>query len=246
MKRRRHETRGRILFPLFVALIIGGIAGWYLRDRLPPAYSREVADLASPPRAAPAATTGTVDAPPAITPSAGGSLPASSRNTETVPVPEVPPPTIGADPVAELRRHALRLPLDDVDVEKMKSAFAERRDRGARPHEAADLMAPRMTPVLAVESGRIARLFLSKAGGTTIYQFDPTERYCYYYAHLQQYAPGLAEGQMVKAGDIIGFVGSSGNASPDAPHLHFAIFKLTDAKRWWEGTPIDPYLVFRK
>ena len=77
-------------------------------------------------------------------------------------------------------------------------------------------------------------------------EVDPSERYCYYYAHLQQYANGLSEGEMVKTGEVIGYVGSSGNAVPDAPHLHFAIFKLTAARHWWEGTPIDPYPVFKK
>ena len=103
----------------------------------------------------------------------------------------------------------------------------------------------RNTPVRAVESGRIARLFFSKAGGITIYQFDPTERFCYYYAHLERYAEGLREGQRVQKGQVIGYVGTSGNAPEDTPHLHFAIFRLTAEKHWWEGTPIDPYDILR-
>jgi peptidoglycan LD-endopeptidase LytH len=107
--------------------------------------------------------------------------------------------------------------------------------------EALDILAPRNTPVKAVEGGRIARLFSSKAGGITIYQFDPSEQYCYYYAHLERYADGLAEGAKIQKGQVIGYVGTSGNAPKDTPHLHFAIFKLTAERRWWEGTPIDPY-----
>ena len=96
----------------------------------------------------------------------------------------------------------------------------------------------------AVEDGHIQKLFTSKAGGLTIYQFDPTGTFTYYYAHLDRYADGLGEGQLVKRGDVIGYVGSTGNASPDAPHLHFAIFRLGPEKQWWKGEPINPYLVF--
>ena len=102
-------------------------------------------------------------------------------------------------------------------------------------------MAPRGTPVLAVDSGTIRKLFTSKAGGFTVYQFDNDELYCYYYAHLDRYAEGLTEGKPVQRGDLIGYVGSSGNAKPDAPHLHFAIFLLGPGKRWWEGKAINPY-----
>jgi murein DD-endopeptidase MepM/ murein hydrolase activator NlpD len=85
------------------------------------------------------------------------------------------------------------------------------------------------------------KLFLSKPGGLTVYQFDRSQTYCYYYAHLDRYAPGLKEGAFLRKGEILGYVGSTGNASPDAPHLHFAIFKLRPERHWWEGTPIDPY-----
>jgi murein DD-endopeptidase MepM/ murein hydrolase activator NlpD len=126
-----------------------------------------------------------------------------------------------------------------VNPDNLVRSFADA--RGGRKHEALDILAPRNTPVKAVEDGRIARLFSSKAGGITIYQFDPSEQFCYYYAHLERYAEGLAEGDAVRKGQVIGYVGTSGNAPTDTPHLHFAIFQLTAAKRWWEGTPIDPY-----
>ncbi len=109
------------------------------------------------------------------------------------------------------------------------------------PHEAIDIMALRGTPVHAAVSGFIRKLFLSKPGGKTIYQFDETEAYCYYYAHLDAYAAGLREGMRVERGEIIGFVGSSGNADPNAPHLHFAILELGREKQWWKGRAIDPY-----
>jgi murein DD-endopeptidase MepM/ murein hydrolase activator NlpD len=150
-----------------------------------------------------------------------------------------------ADPIAELRGLRLRVPVDGVRIDSMKGSFAERRGGGARPHEAVEILAPRHTPVRAVEDGTIARLFTSKAGGLTIYQFDSKERFCFYYAHLDRYADGIREGQDVRAGDTIGFVGTSGNAPPSTPHLHFAIFELTPDRHWWEGRAVDPYLVFR-
>jgi murein DD-endopeptidase MepM/ murein hydrolase activator NlpD len=126
----------------------------------------------------------------------------------------------------------------------LRDSFHETRG-STRQHEAIDIMTPRNTPIVAVEDGTIARLFESKAGGTTIYQFDPSNRYVYYYAHLERYADGLAEGNVVRRGQVVGFAGTSGNASQDAPHLHFAIFRLTDKKQWWQGSPIDPYDVLK-
>ena len=153
-------------------------------------------------------------------------------------------PRLGPDPMADLRARDLLVPVRGIDRAALSSSFDEARG-GSRRHEAMDILAPRHTPVIAVEGGTIARLFSSDRGGLTIYQFDPTDAYVYYYAHLQRYADGLKEGAAVQPGQVIGYVGSSGNAPPDTPHLHFAIFKLTEKKRWWEGAPIDPYPVLR-
>ena len=144
----------------------------------------------------------------------------------------------------ELEDRNLGMPVEGIAPEQLTRQFDQPRG-GSRRHEAIDILAPRNTPVKAVENGRIARLFTSKAGGIAIYQFDPTERFCYYYAHLESYAPGLKEGDAVKKGQVIGYVGTSGNAPKETPHLHFAIFRLTAEKRWWEGTPIDPFDVLR-
>ena len=108
-------------------------------------------------------------------------------------------------------------------------------------HEAIDIVEPRGTPVRAVVSGTIRKLFLSKPGGNTIYQFDEMGVYCYYYEHLERYMGGLSEGMRVARGDVIGFVGSTGNADPSAPHLHFAVFELGPEKLWWKGTAVNPY-----
>ena len=146
-----------------------------------------------------------------------------------------------AGEIVALRGRDLKLPVDGVDRKDLRNTFSEA--RGSRTHEALDILSPRGTKVRAVEDGRVQKLFTSKAGGLTIYEFDPTQTFAYYYAHLDRYEDGLREGQMVKRGDVIGYVGSTGNASPDAPHLHFAIFRLGPEKQWWKGEPINPYLV---
>jgi peptidoglycan LD-endopeptidase LytH len=158
--------------------------------------------------------------------------------------PAEPATSITAAPPAALADRSLEIPVEGVKPEQLVRSFEEQRS-GRRSHEAIDILAPRNTPVKAVENGKIARLFESKAGGNTIYQFDPTGQFCYYYAHLERYAAGLHEGDTVEKGQVIGYVGTSGNAPPGTPHLHFAIFKLTADKHWWEGTPIDPYDILR-
>ena len=146
--------------------------------------------------------------------------------------------------VDELKTRALTIPVQGIQSRDIVSNYDD--DRGSdRKHEALDILSPRGTPILAVEDGRIAKLFTSARGGLTIYHFDPAERYCYYYAHLDRYADDLKEGQSVTRGQIIGYVGTSGNAPPNTPHLHFAIFQLGSEKKWWDGTPLDPALVVR-
>ena len=102
-------------------------------------------------------------------------------------------------------------------------------------------MAPRGTPVLAVADGKIEKLFDSKQGGLTLYQFDRTGTFAYYYAHLDRYAAGMVEGRQLERGEVLGYVGGTGNADPAGPHLHFAIFVLGPEKHWWQGTAINPY-----
>ena len=132
-----------------------------------------------------------------------------------------------ASPIAGLRRSELRDSFEETH-------FGHR-------HEAIDIMAPRGTPVRAVADGVIAKLLENKAGGNTIYEFDAGGSYTYYYAHLDHYAEGLAEGAKVRQGEIIAYVGSTGNASPEAPHLHFGISVAGPEHKWSGGTPIDPY-----
>lgn len=149
-----------------------------------------------------------------------------------------------ADFSALLKRRRLEMPVQGVPRGALRDTFDDRR-AAVRKHEAIDIVAPHGTPVVAVENGRIAKLFTSVAGGLTVYVFDESEMFSYYYAHLQRYAPGLREGQTVRRGELIGYVGSTGNASDDAPHLHFAIFHLNSERQWWKGDPINPFPVLR-
>jgi murein DD-endopeptidase MepM/ murein hydrolase activator NlpD len=175
--------------------------------------------------------------------STGPHPPARSLATSSIPF-SPPMSHVDADPLSELRSRQLELPVRGALRRDLHDSFSDTR-RWFHSHEAIDILAPRNTPVLAVEDGTIARLFESKAGGTTVYQFDPTNRYAYYYAHLERYADGLSEGDHVQRGQVLGYVGTSGNAPAGTPHLHFAVFRLTDKQQWWQGTPINPYDVFK-
>ena len=150
-------------------------------------------------------------------------------------------PPVAAAAKAPTEPPALLLPVQGVAASDLRDTFDDGRDGDKRGHEAIDIIAPRGTPVLAADDGRIAKLFLSEPGGITVYQFDPSGQFAYYYAHLDRYADGLAEGQTVRRGAVLGYVGTSGNASPDAPHLHFALFRLGPEKQWWKGEPINPF-----
>lgn len=134
---------------------------------------------------------------------------------------------------------ALRIPVEGV----ASSALIDTYDapRGSRSHEALDIMAPTGTPVVAAAQGTVEKLFLSDDGGKTIYIRSADGATIYYYAHLDSYAPGLEEGEFVRAGQRIGTVGATGNADPAAPHLHFAVMQMRPDESWWEGTPRNPY-----
>jgi murein DD-endopeptidase MepM/ murein hydrolase activator NlpD len=165
---------------------------------------------------------------------------------------EVPAPTSGttgvipatAPEAVDLTARRLAIPVLGYSADKLVRSYHDSRS-GQREHEAIDILAPMNTPVVAVEDGTVAKLFTSKAGGLTVYQFDPSQQYSYYYAHLDHYADGLKEGDHLKRGQILGYVGVSGNAPKNTPHLHFAVYRLTAERHWWEGTPIDPYDILR-
>jgi murein DD-endopeptidase MepM/ murein hydrolase activator NlpD len=162
---------------------------------------------------------------------------AGSTEAEAAPTPEAAAALVAAQALAGAQ---LLLPVQGITATQLVDTYTQARGEG-RLHDAIDIMAPRGTPVLAVADGRVAKLFTSVRGGLTVYQFDREEKIAYYYAHLDRYAPGVAEGVVLKRGDPIGFVGSTGNASPDGPHLHFAVFVLGPEKHWWQGTAVNPY-----
>ncbi len=152
-----------------------------------------------------------------------------------------------AQPLDEAKARELMIPVLNVRPADLTDTFSDARGGGARLHEAIDIMAPRGTSVVAAAPGEIEKLFTSDAGGKTIYVRSPDGATIHYYAHLDAYAEGLREGQRVRRGQRLGTVGSTGNASPDAPHLHFAILQTTKDAAWWEpANAVNPYPLLRQ
>ena len=148
----------------------------------------------------------------------------------------------GAQDLEWLRRRALVIPVAGLRPRDLSDSFADARD-GHR-HEAIDLLAPRGTKVIATDDGTVVKLLTSSRGGRSVYQLDPSSSYCYYYAHLDRYALRLREGLVLRKGETIGYVGTSGNASWRTPHLHFAVLKLGPEKAWGRGTPVNPFAIW--
>lgn len=198
-----------------VGALVGANAVFFLMTRQAdePAAPADTAQTPAPPRPRESAT-----ARPA------GTTPHTRRPA----VPAVPGPS------------GLIVPVRGVSLGQLSNTFEDARSDG-RVHNALDIMAPKGTPVLAAADGPVEKLFDSKQGGSTLYQFDPGGNYAYYYAHLDAYALGIAEGKLLRQGELVGYVGSTGNASPESPHLHFAVFLLGPEKQWWKGTAINPY-----
>lgn len=189
-------------------------------------------------------------APPVSNP---GGVPAAQIEGQLPPAPVVEPNLLEADlPLRPERMEGaapmapatvpgkLLVPVQGIAANQLSDTYNQPRGE-QRQHEALDIMAPTGTPVRAAADGKVVKLFQSKPGGLTVYQFDPSEQYAYYYAHLDRYADNLKEGMDVRRGDIVGYVGATGNADPSAPHLHFAVVALTPEKQWWKGTPLNPF-----
>jgi len=136
----------------------------------------------------------------------------------------------------------LLIPVAGIAPEALADTYTQGRAQGARRHDAIDIAAPRGTPVVAAADGQVEKLFFSPGGGgITAYLRSPDRQFVYYYAHLDAFAPGLREGLRLRRGEPVGTVGSTGNADPAGPHLHFAIHVMAPADRWWQGRPINPY-----
>ncbi|HDS1834842.1 MULTISPECIES: M23 family metallopeptidase [Stenotrophomonas] len=207
---------------IVLGVLLGLGAGWWLR--------RDAGEpvAASLPEAQPAA---------AVAPAKGSVAP-----LDTAPAPAATAPSAARTADAP---SGLLLPVQGVLASQLRDTFTDARSEG-RVHDAIDIMADTGTPVLAVADGTVEKLFDSERGGLTIYQFEPSGRWCYYYAHLQRYADGLAEKQVIKRGEVIGYVGSTGNASAEAPHLHFEVHMLGPERQWWKGESINPYPLLKQ
>ncbi|WP_462114010.1 M23 family metallopeptidase [Lysobacter xanthus] len=217
----------RYLLVFVIGALLGANVAWYYaRPAATPCPQAPAA--AAMPTPAPAASTAApaVAAPTAPVTSAATTPPAAAVPTA------LPPPTIAAS--------GLVIPVAGVRPAQLVDTYTQSRGEG-RVHEAIDIMAPAGTPVVAAVDGPVAKLFTSVRGGITVYQFDTTGTRVYYYAHLQGYAPGLAQGQVLKQGQLLGYVGSTGDASPEGPHLHFSVGDLGPEKQWSKSTPVNPY-----
>ena len=221
---------------LFVAgMLVGANVAYYLVTRECPAPRSDVA-RADQTQVAATATPRLARArqsPSSPATDSAGPSPAAAPPAMTTAAPSA---VAAAPPGA----NGMLLPVAGIKPAQLTATFTQARGTG-RLHDAIDIMAARGTPVLAAVDGKVEKLFTSKQGGLTIYEFDPAATHAYYYAHLDRYAAGVVEGMPLKRGDVIGYVGSTGNANPEAPHLHFAIFELGPEKHWWQGTAINPY-----
>ena len=208
---------------------VGIATGWFLRNRRFESLSQpEVPSLAiqstSPTPANPILDT----TPPSPTPI-------------EYPTPaETPEAASASTPNSFVGVLNLIIPVAGVRPEQLIDTFSDARSEG-RTHDAIDIPAPAGTPVLAAATGEVIKLFQSERGGITIYQLSADRKLVFYYAHLQGYVDGLAAGRYVQQGQVIGYVGDTGNAGAGNFHLHFSIAILADARRYWEGTNINPY-----
>ena len=230
MRRERKPSPLRGLMLFLLGALVGANAVYFVmtRDRAPAAAAP--ADSESQP--------GRVEVPLPIEGGSAGDAPRPAAADAALPPPRVTATGTGALPADT--DGGLLVPVQGVTTAQLQDTFTDARSEG-RSHDAIDIMAPAGTPVLAVADGHVEKLFDSKQGGLTLYQFNPEGTRAYYYAHLQGYAAGIAEKKMLKRGEVIGYVGSTGNANPAAPHLHFAVFQLGPEKQWWKGEAINPY-----
>lgn len=146
--------------------------------------------------------------------------------------------------VEYLNSRRLMLPVAGIRPDQLSDSFDTPRD-GSRRHHAIDILAPRGTPVLAADDGRVLRVSWNNAGGNTVYTTDTEGRIVYYYAHLDRYHDSIVAGMPISKGDTIGYVGTTGNAPRDIPHLHFQIMRMAHDGKYWNGEPIDPFPILR-
>jgi peptidoglycan LD-endopeptidase LytH len=180
----------------------------------------------------------------AIPESGPAPTPVVERRPALATVATVPSARIAAA-LEKLREKDLVIPVSGVDASKIEDSFTAARDGGDRQHNALDILAPRNTPIVAADDGVILRMSRNALGGITIYASDKDQAFVYYYAHLDHYHGGLSEGAKIRKGDVLGYVGTTGNAPKDVPHLHFQIMLWRADGKFWDGEPVNPFSVLR-
>ena len=257
--------RTRVL--LLAASILLGLTAlvWYLSSRprptpatpipAPPATTGELTpppndtgNVAAPPQQTTESAPPTPNASPSAEASASATGKPSPAAADNAPRTSPPPPPPASGEEARAPGSAatnLLIPVAGVGPEQLQDTFTQSRSEG-RTHNAIDIMAARHTPVIAAADGRVVRLFQSERGGITLYQLGTDERTVYYYAHLERYADGIAENRFLRRGELLGYVGDSGNAGKDNCHLHFSVWLITDPKRFWDGENVNPYSLLTK
>jgi murein DD-endopeptidase MepM/ murein hydrolase activator NlpD len=233
------RARIRVLF--IVGLVIAGFAVLLWARRRPELSASEPNDTESVCSSGLKSTASITPAPPSPPTQSPANLAQAATSTLAV----SPTPNDSAFAGVLVFTPPLIIPVVGVKPDQLRDTFADARSEG-RLHDAIDILAPSGTPVVAAADGEIVKLFQSDRGGTTIYQLSPDKKLIFYYAHLQGYAEGLAVGKFAKQGEVIGYVGDTGNAGAGNFHLHFSVSIIADPKRYWEGTNIDPYPLLHK
>ncbi len=235
-RRFRPRRRALLLASIIFVSLAALIAVLSLHDT-----PRPVTPIALPPAGEPR------DAPPPQPSPTPTVAPSVQPSTSSTPSDSATPARAAASPASEMTPNdptKLLIPVAGVRPEDLRDTYSDARSEG-RTHDAIDIMAPRGTPVIAAAAGRIVKLFYSERGGTTIYQLDPDNRTVYYYAHLERYADGLQEGHEAERGEVIGYVGDTGNSGAGNYHLHFSVSVVSDPKRHWDGVSVNPYPLLR-
>lgn len=252
------NPRLRVLLIFVPVFLLTSLAVWLINERRG-LWSDKGKNVVATENTAPVATPApTIYASPEITPTP------LVANTDTIPLSNPTPPTDDSFPISPepaspapsdgvnpessamtgINSAPLLIPVAGVRFEDLQNTFKDARS-GGRDHDAIDIIAPRGTPVLACTDGRIAKLFRSDRGGITLYQLAPDEKTVYYYAHLDRYRDGIAEGQTLRRGDVLGYVGDTGNATPGNYHLHFSVALIETPGDMHNGTNLNPYELFR-
>lgn len=206
-----------------LAALLAGCAGQPSEERTQPVG----ADTAS--------TSMTTDSLVGVSP---GPVAAPDAIAVSPPIDTTPAPT---NELAALAA-TLIIPVQGVIASQLHDAYAEA--RVGHVHEALDIMAPRGTPVISAADGLVLKLHKSVAGGNMVYAADVSDRYILMYGHLDRYADGVTEGVPIKQGQLLGYVGTTGNVPPGAPHLHFAVARGHPSLQWWKGVAMNPYPLF--